>query len=177
LLATALSHSCSSGRSRCGGEQDHHLSSAASVELGPLEVGVDASEEVGRILGDPTARVVIRGADPLRFLGSDDGAGFGESPTDRAFITIANRDGDVVAVVEHDAAIVASALTRDAMMTSIGMAVLRRARQIEADERTAEVRRVQRRVLDSQDRTRRRLERNLHDGLQQRLVALRSMRA
>ena len=68
--------------------------------------------------------------------------------------------------------IVASSITRDAMMTSIGMAILRRARQVEADERTAEVRRVQRRVLDSQDRTRRRLERNLHDGLQQRLVAL-----
>ena len=68
--------------------------------------------------------------------------------------------------------IVASSITRDAMMTSIGMAVLRHARQVEADQRTAEVRRVQRRVLDSQDRTRRRLERNLHDGVQQRLVAL-----
>ena len=142
-------------------------SSAASVELGPLEVAVDASEEVGRILGDPTARVVIRGADALRLVGDD-----AQSSAGRALITIADRDGEVVAVVEHDAAIVASAITRDAMMTSIGMAVLRRARQIDADERTAEVRRVQRRVLDSQDRTRRRLERNLHDGLQQRLVAL-----
>ncbi len=47
-------------------------SSAASVELGPLEVAVDASEEVGRILGDPTARVVIRGADALRLVGGDD---------------------------------------------------------------------------------------------------------
>jgi signal transduction histidine kinase len=80
--------------------------------------------------------------------------------------------GEVVAAVEHDAAIVASSITRYAMMTSIGMALLRHARQVEADQRTAEVRRVQRQVLDSQDRTRRRLERNLHDGLQQRLVAL-----
>ena len=96
----------------------------------------------------------------------------GAASTDRALITIADRDGAVVAAVEHDVRLVASSITRDAMMASIGMAVLRHARQVEADQRTAEVRRVQRRVLDSQDRTRRRLERNLHDGVQQRLVAL-----
>ena len=73
--ATAPSHSCSSGRSRCAdGAGPSNPSSAASVELGPLEVAVDASEEVGRILGDPTARVVIRGADTLRLVGGDDDA-------------------------------------------------------------------------------------------------------
>ena len=144
----------------------------SSVELGPVEAGIDASDEVARILGDPTARVVVRGADTLRLVGGEDIDRPAQSPSERALITIADRDGDVVAAVEHDAEIVASSITRDAMMTSIAMAVLRRSRQVEADQRTQEVRRVQRRVLDSQDRTRRRLERNLHDGVQQRLVAL-----
>ena len=147
-------------------------SSSTAVELGPIETGLDASAEVARILGDPSARVVVRGADPLRLVVGDGIAALAPASTERALITIADRDGQVVAAIEHDAAIVASSVTRDAMMTSIGMAVVRRARQVEAEHRTAEVRRVQRRVLDSQDRTRRRLERNLHDGVQQRLVAL-----
>jgi len=149
-----------------------HRSGTHSVELGPAETGVDLSDEVASILGDPSALVVIRGADTLRLVGGEAKAPLAQSSTGRALITIADRDGVVVAAVEHDAHLVASSVTRDAMMTSIGMAVLRRARQVEADRRTAEVRIVQRRVLDSQDRTRRRLERNLHDGVQQRLVAL-----
>lgn len=146
--------------------------SSSAVELGRVETGLDASAEVARILGDPSAHVVVRHADPLRLVASGGTAAPGLATADRALITIADRDGAIVAAVEHDARIVVSSVTRDAMMTSIGMAVLRRARQAEADQRTAEVRRVQRSVLDSQDRTRRRLERNLHDGVQQRLVAL-----
>ncbi len=147
-------------------------SGADSVELGPAETGLDLSAEVASILGDPFACVVVRGSDTLRVVGGEDMAPLVPSSADRAVIMFADRDGSVVAAVEHDARIVASSVTRDAMMTSIGMAVLRRSRQVEADRRTAEVRIVQRRVLDSQDRTRRRLERNLHDGVQQRLVAL-----
>jgi len=145
---------------------------SSSVELGSVEGGIDAPAEVAHILGDPSASVVVRGADPLRVVAGNGIDAVVSAATERALITIADRDGTVVAAVEHDADIVVSSVTRDAMMTSIGMAVLRRARQVEADQRTAEVRRVQRRVLDSQDRTRRRLERNLHDGVQQRLVAL-----
>ncbi len=148
------------------------VSAARTIELGPQDPGLDASHEVAKILGDPTARLSVRGSEPLRLVDSHQSADSTAPTRQRGLITIADRDGSVVAAVEHDAQIVASSITRDAMMTSIGMAVLRRARQVEADQRTADVRRVQRRVLDSQDRSRRRLERNLHDGVQQRLVAL-----
>ena len=112
------------------------VSEASSVELGPL--------------GRERRRCPLtwRGSSEIRPRGSSSavptrcgivGGGDARSPRDdaRAVIKVADRDGDVIAAVEHDAAIVASSVTRDAMMTSIGMALLRHARQVEADQRTA----------------------------------------
>ena len=65
-------------------------------------------------------------------------------------------------------------LTSDtpAVLAAIELNVIRRSRQAVAQARTVELRAVQRDVLDTQDRARHRLERNLHDAVQQRLVAL-----
>jgi signal transduction histidine kinase len=138
------------------------------IELGP-EHSADASTDVARILGDPTAglelvgvgqHVLARGRAPA----TDHGG--------RSHIEIADRRGRVVALIDHDDGYMVNRATRDALMASIGLAVVRSARQQAAEQRLAELRDVQRRVLDAQDRARRRLERDLHDGVQQRLVAL-----
>lgn len=143
-----------------------------SVELGALEATTDESREVARILGDPSACFILRASAKSPTAQEMRGPAFVRMPDDRSRIEIADRSGVIVATVEHDRNIVASAVVRDALMASIGLTLIHRARQAEAHQRTLEVERVQREVLDAQDRARRRLERDLHDGVQQRLVAL-----
>jgi signal transduction histidine kinase len=83
-------------------------------------------------------------------------------------------DGDrVVAAIVHDAA-----LAQDPTLIRAGTAVAGTAlgsRRLTAEARTAmrEVRRSRARIAATADRERRRIERDLHDGAQQRLVALR----
>jgi signal transduction histidine kinase len=143
--------------------------SKRAIELGPAAVD-DVSADVARILGDPTAFLALRRPD-----GSWTKEGVDAAPaasTRRSRVEIADGRGRVVAAVDHDEAAVVSQVTRDALMASIGLAVVRSARQLAADHRWRALGRVQREVLDAQDRARRRLERDLHDGVQQRLVAL-----
>ena len=143
-----------------------------SIELGPSEPRATTSAEIARILGDPTARLVLDEPEVSSIVTHLVGDGI-IGGTNRSAITIVDRSRTVVAVVEHDSKIIAGQVTtRHALMASVGMAVLHRARLDEAEQRGAEVRLVQRGVLDAQDRARRRLERDLHDGVQQRLVAL-----
>jgi signal transduction histidine kinase len=76
----------------------------------------------------------------------------------------AERDVDVAGLLGDPSARVVDA--------AVSLAAVRQARRADADARTSEVRHAQRRVLEAQDRARRRLERDLHDGVQQRMVAV-----
>ncbi len=80
--------------------------------------------------------------------------------------------GRTVAHITHDPTIGVDEGVRRALAGVVETEVARRVLTIEADRRGAEIFHVHRKILDSQDRTRRNLERDLHDGVQQRLVAL-----
>ena len=75
--------------------QDGEPVELVAIELGPVETGLDASEEVARILGDPSARRrrARRRPAAARSVADDGIAGSGPTPPDRALITIADRDG------------------------------------------------------------------------------------
>jgi signal transduction histidine kinase len=84
------------------------------------------------------------------------------------------RDHDtVVAAVIHDDALRASPRLLDAGLAMAGVVLANQRLTAEAQTATLEVELSRTRIAASAERERRRIERDLHDGAQQRLVALR----
>lgn len=136
-----------------------------TVEIGPVEA---RAVDVAQILGDPTARLVMVDEHGI----SESGARVLAGSTGQAAITLADRAGKSLAHVWHDADVLVTAPALDALVAGVELEVAWRTRRAAADDRTAQVRSVQRRILEAQDHARQQLERDLHDGVQQRLVAL-----
>jgi signal transduction histidine kinase len=81
--------------------------------------------------------------------------------------------GSVVAAVIHDEALSAHPELVEASLEMAGVVLDNQRLAAEAEVAMLEVRRSRGRIAASADRERRRIERDLHDGAQQRLVALR----
>lgn len=81
--------------------------------------------------------------------------------------------GTVVAAVAHDSALDATPALLDAGLAMAAVALDNQRLTAEARAATLEVERSRNRIAAAADRERRRIERDLHDGAQQRLVALR----
>ena len=93
----------------------------------------------------------------------------GEGPQARA-VTVAERDGHPLAALIHDPAL-EPGLVRSAAAAA-GMAIENERLQAEVRAQLEEVLASRQRIAEAADRERRRVERNLHDGAQQRLAAL-----
>jgi signal transduction histidine kinase len=81
--------------------------------------------------------------------------------------------GTAVAAVVHDEALRASPRLLDAGLAMAGVVLENQRLVADAEITTHELRRSRARIAASGERERRRIERDLHDGAQQRLVALR----
>jgi signal transduction histidine kinase len=81
--------------------------------------------------------------------------------------------GRVVAQVVHDEALRASPQLLQAGLAMAGVVLDNQRLAAEAEDAARELRRSRARIAASAERERRRIERDLHDGAQQRLVALR----
>jgi signal transduction histidine kinase len=81
--------------------------------------------------------------------------------------------GEVVARVVHDEALRASPQLLDASLAMARVVLDNQRLAAEAEVATRELRRSRARIAATAERERRRIERDLHDGAQQRLVALR----
>jgi len=121
--------------------------------------------------GDASLTIAYRRRDRERYV---DGAGRDVPPpapsTGRALTTI-RREGVPVAVVDHE-----PVLLDDAFATRIGsaarLAVDNERLRAEALAQVAELRASRARIVAASDALRRGLERDLHDGAQQRLISL-----
>ncbi|MFN7968301.1 MAG: histidine kinase [Acidimicrobiales bacterium] len=147
-------------------------SSAGRLELdlgrsGPIAA---PSESLRHLVEDPTARVLFVHPDGSWF--DEAGAAAAPGAPGRASTVVVDDRDEPVAAIDLDAAIAVSpALVEIAAGTvAARMEVERRTAVARATER--ELVAVQHAVLDASDASRRRLERNLHDGAQQRLVGL-----
>ena len=83
-----------------------------------------------------------------------------------------DRDGTHVAILEHDAALRDEPELLAAVAAGAGMALDNARLQAELRARVEELRGSRARILEAGQLERQRLERNLHDGAQQRLIAL-----
>jgi signal transduction histidine kinase len=90
---------------------------------------------------------------------------------DRA-TTVVERGGKPVAALLHDASLEKEPALLDAVVAAAGIALENGRLESELRARVEELRRSRARIVDVAQTERRRLERDLHDGAQQRLVTL-----
>ena len=94
------------------------------------------------------------------------------SPGGRQAMTPIERDGVRVAALLHDPALADERELLDAVTAAAGIAIENGRLQAELKARLEELRGSRSRVIEAGQKERQRLERNLHDGAQQRLIAL-----
>ena len=87
-------------------------------------------------------------------------------------ITLIERDGVRLAALVHDPSLAEERELLDAVSAAAGIALQNGRLQAELRARLEELRGSRQRVVEAGQAERKRLERNLHDGAQQRLVAL-----
>jgi signal transduction histidine kinase len=86
--------------------------------------------------------------------------------------TMIDRDGEHVAALIHDPALSGEPELLEAVSAAAGIAIENGRLHIELRARLEELRGSRSRVIEAGQKERQRLERNLHDGAQQRLIAL-----
>jgi len=143
-----------------------------------LVVGLDASrvgrlrESLARALGDPSLEVAFWS--PERSLYQDaEGAQVDvpEGNGDRSVILL-ERGGERLGAIVHDPALAEDPGLISGVRAAIGMAVDIERLNAAVRAQLADVRASRMRIVEAADAERQRVERNLHDGAQQRLVAL-----
>ena len=94
------------------------------------------------------------------------------APDDRRSVAPVERDGRQFAALVYDASLDDDPELVEAVAAAAAIALENELLQIESRTRLAELQASRERIVAAGDSERRRLERNLHDGAQQRLVAL-----
>jgi signal transduction histidine kinase len=128
-------------------------------------------DALARTLGDPMLEVAyaIEGQD--RWVDANgQRVALSERPTDRRAVTVIEPEGTPLAALIHDPAL-DEGLVR-AAGAAAGMAIANERLRAQVQAQLEEVRASRQRIVEAGDRERRRVERNLHDGAQQRLVTL-----
>jgi signal transduction histidine kinase len=152
------------GWSRLHRPQASELAVELSTEAG------DMRARLARTLGDPTLELAYR-LDDGRYV---DAAGHAiELPVqgDRA-VTPLTSGGQEIAVLVHDPVLLDESGLVESVRATAGLVLENERLAAQVRSRLAEVRASRGRIVAAADAERRRIERNLHDGAQQRLVAL-----
>jgi signal transduction histidine kinase len=142
------------------------------AELGPAEAPARLGPALARALGDPT----------LTLLAWSDAAGGYVDETgqpvaapvnepDRA-ITRIERGGEPLAVLVHDVALLEDPGLVNAIVSAVRLTIDNERLQAEIETQLAEVAASRTRIIAAGDAERGRIERDLHDGAQQRLVTI-----
>lgn len=143
------------------------------VRLGSPSKPSDLQRVLARTLRDPTLVVAYWLPEEGRFADLDghevvlpqDGDG-------RRTATVLERDGAPLAVIVHDVAVTDDPKLMDAATAAASIAMENERLHALVRSQLDEVRASRARIVAAQDDERRRLERDLHDGAQQRLVTL-----
>jgi signal transduction histidine kinase len=127
-------------------------------------------ERLAGALGDPTLEVAYRLADG-RYVDANGLAVVLPQGPDRA-VTAVTVGGEEVAVLVHDPALLDEPALVESVRAAAALVLENERLAAEVRSQLAEVRASRGRIVAAADAERRRIERNLHDGAQQRLVTL-----
>jgi signal transduction histidine kinase len=140
------------------------------MELGDLPTPEQLQVLLRRTLGDPSLEVGLWVPDAKRFLTAE-GATLHAPDAPDLTSTVLERHGEPLALIVHDAALLDDPSLIDSVTAATRLAVENDRLQQEVLEKLVEVHDSRARLLQAADSERKRIERNLHDGAQQRLVS------
>ncbi|MGO9750091.1 MAG: histidine kinase [Solirubrobacteraceae bacterium] len=142
------------------------------VELGEPSASSDLREALARALGDPSLELAFWF--PVEQCYVDGNGGVVKLPdadsTRRS--TFVERDGQPIAVLLHDPVLEHNAELVASVCAAASLALENERLQAELRARLVELQASRARLVEATDAERRRIERDLHDGTQQRLVSI-----
>jgi signal transduction histidine kinase len=143
------------------------LMAGSTVTLGPAEL----QDGVRRSLRDPSARVIYWIPDFDSYADVEGKSVELDDLTDASLTPVG--DGEhPMALLIHDPALDYETTLLSLVAAATSMLIHKAQLEVELRARVDELRGSRMRILDAEQRQRRRLERDLHDGAQQRLLAL-----
>jgi signal transduction histidine kinase len=147
----------------------HREASELVVEL-RSEGEAGLQDRLAAVLGDPTLEVAYR-LEEGRYIDADGQPLELPEDPDRA-ITLVTARGEEVAALVHDPALLDEPALVESVRATAGLVLENERLAAEVRAQLAEVRASRGRIVAATDAEQRRIERNLHDGAQQRLVTL-----
>jgi two-component sensor histidine kinase len=148
----------------------HSGASSLVVEL--REGGPETlRDRLSRALGDPTLEVAYWVAEPGRYVDAD-GSPVDLPESGARAVTHVVAGGAPVAALVHDPALLEEPELVESVRATAALVLENERLAAEIRAQLAEVRASRARIVAATDEERRRLERDLHDGAQQRLVGL-----
>jgi signal transduction histidine kinase len=141
------------------------------VELGEARSGT-LRGELSQALGDPSLEVGYWLPDRAVFVDAEGRVLSLPAPGSERSVTTVEREGQPVAVLVHDPAVLEDPGLLEAVASAARLAAANARLQAEVRARVVELAASRRRILAARDEERRRLERRLHDGAEARLEEL-----
>ena len=142
------------------------------VELGANPAPADLRDALAKALRDPSLVLAYWLPDRDAWVDADGRAIEVPSPEPGRATALIDRDGERIAAMLHDASLEEERELLDAVGAAVGMALENARLQAELRAQIKELSESRSRVVEAEQRERQRLERNLHDGAQQRLIAI-----
>ena len=141
------------------------------VDLGTMS-GRPLQSALAKALGDPTLTLAYWLPQFGSYTDSDGQKLELPADDDKRLVAVVEQDGERVAAIVYDASLAEERKLLDAVVAAAGIALKNERLGAELRARVNELSASRARIVGAGDEERRRLERNLHDGAQQRLVAL-----
>jgi signal transduction histidine kinase len=141
------------------------------VELGRTPEPGHLRDALARALRDPSLELAYWVPESETYVGID-GRTVEPAAAAGQTVTVLERRGERIAALVHDPALAEDPALLSAVSTAAGLALENERLLAELRAQLEQLRESRARIVEAGDTERRRLERNLHDGAQQRLVAL-----
>ena len=142
------------------------------VELGEAATSLDLREALARALGDPSLQLAYWVPGKSRYV--DDSGRPVRLPgpgADRA-ATVVEREGEPIAALVHDPALAENGELVRSVCAAAALTLENARLQAELRARLVELQASRARLVEATEEERHRIERDLHDGTQQRLVSI-----
>jgi signal transduction histidine kinase len=142
------------------------------IELGQTPTPARLRDALANALGDPSLQVAYWAPSQDRFVDADgEPIVLPEDGTGQA-VTMLERDGSQEAAIIHDAILLEEPGLIASVASAMRLAVENDRLTGQVEAQLQEVRASRARIVEAGDLERRRIERDLHDGAQQRLISL-----
>ena len=142
------------------------------VQLGGPTEPADLRAALARALGDPSLELAYWFPAEARYVTGDGRPVEAPDPHSGRGSTFVERDGTPIAMLLHDPALEYNSGLVQSVCAAAGLALENERLQAELRARLVELNASRGRLVEATDAERRRIERDLHDGTQQRLVSI-----